>query len=55
MQKQFKKAEDQVKRFAGDQARSSGKEEDVAIKQLFQKLGVLLVNGNVAMVVLITR
>ena len=44
-----KKAEDQVKRIARAQARSSGKEEDVAIKQLFQKLGVLLVKGNAAM------
>ena len=47
LQTQQKKGEDQVKRIAGDQARSSGKEEDVAIKQLFQKLGVL-VNGNAA-------
>ena len=41
--------EDQVKRIARAQARSSGKEEDLAIKQLFQKLGVLLVKGNASM------
>ena len=41
--------EDQVKRIARAQARSSGKEEDVAIQQLFQKLGVLLVKGHAAM------
>ena len=47
-----KKAEDQVRRLARAQARSSGKEEDVAIQQLFQQLGVLLVNGNAAMLLI---
>ena len=44
------KAADQLKKLARAQARASGKEEDDAIRHLFQRLGVILVKGNVTRV-----
>jgi hypothetical protein len=44
-----KKAVDQLRKLAKAQARSTGKEEDDAIRHLFQRLGVLLVKGNAAL------
>ena len=44
-----KKAVDQLRKLARALARSSGKEEDVEIRHLFQRLGVLLVRGNAAL------
>ena len=43
------KAVDQVRKLARAQARSTGQEEDDAIRHLFQRLGVLLVKGNSAL------
>ena len=43
------KACDQIKKLARAQARSSGKEEGDAVRHLFQRLGVLLVKGNSAL------
>ena len=45
-----KKAVEQLRKLARAQARSSGKEEDDAIRHLFQRLGVLLVKGNAALI-----
>ena len=44
-----KKAVEQLKKLARAQARSTGKEEDYSVRHLFQRLGVLLVNGNAAL------
>jgi hypothetical protein len=44
-----KKAVEQFRKLARAQARSTGKEEDDAIRHLFQRLGVLLVKGNAAL------
>ena len=44
-----KKAVEQLRKLARAQARSSGKEEDDAIRHLFQRLGVLLVKRNAAL------
>ena len=44
-----KKAVDQLRKLARAQARSSVKEEEDAIRHLFQQLGVLLVKGNAAL------
>ena len=43
------KAVDQLRKLARAQARNTGKEEDEAIRHLFQRLGVLLVRGNAAL------
>ena len=40
---------DQIMRLARAGARNMGKEEDEAVRHLFQKLGVLLVKGNAAL------
>ena len=45
-----KKAVEQLRKLARAQARSSGKEDDDAIRHLFQRLGVLLVKGNAALI-----
>ena len=37
---------DQIRKLAKAQDKSSGKEEEDAIRHLFQQLGVLLVKGN---------
>ena len=39
------KAADQIRKLARAQARSTGKEEDDAIRHLFKRLGVLNVKG----------
>jgi hypothetical protein len=39
-----KKAVEQLRKLAKTQGRSTGKEEDDAIRHLFQRLGVLLVS-----------
>ena len=44
-----KKAVEQLKKIARAQARSTGKEEEESIRHLFQRLGVLLVKGNAAL------
>ena len=44
-----KRAVDQLRKLAKAQARSTGKEEDESIRHLFQRLGVLLVKGNAAL------
>jgi hypothetical protein len=44
-----KKAVEQFRKLARAQARSTGKEEEDAIRHLFQRLGVLLVKGNAAL------
>ena len=44
-----KKAVEQLKKIARAQARNTGKEEEEAIRHLFQRLGVLLVKGNAAL------
>ena len=44
------KAAEQLKKLARAQARASGKEEDDAIRHLFQRLGVMLVKGNAALI-----
>ena len=44
-----KKAVEQLRKLARAQARSTGKGEDEAIRHLFQRLGVLLVKGNAAL------
>ena len=44
-----KKAVDQLRKLARALARSTGKEEDDEIRHLFQRLGVLLVKGNAAL------
>ena len=44
-----KKAVEQFRKLARALARSTGKEEDDAIRHLFQQLGVLLVKGNAAL------
>ena len=41
----------QIKRLARAQARTTGKDEDEAIRHLFQRLAVLLVKGNAALLV----
>ena len=43
------KAVEELKRLARAQARGTGREEDDTIRHLFQKLGVLLVKGNAAL------
>ena len=43
------RAVDQLRKLARAQARNTGKEEDEAIRHLFQRLGVLLVRGNAAL------
>ena len=40
---------DQIMRLARAGARNMGKEEDEAVRHLFQKLGILLVMGNAAL------
>ena len=42
-------AVDQIRKLARAGARNMGKEEDEAVRHLFQKLGVLLIKGNAAM------
>jgi hypothetical protein len=44
-----KKAVEQLRKLARAQARSTGKEEVDSIRHLFQRLGVLLVKGNAAL------
>ena len=44
-----KKAVEQLRKIASAQARSTGKEEEDAIRYLFQRLGVLLVKGIAAL------
>ena len=44
-----KRAVDQLRKLAKAQARSTGKEEDESIRHLFQRLGVLVVKGNAAL------
>ena len=44
-----KNAVDQLRKLARAQARSTGKEEEDAIRHLLQRLGVLLVTGNAAL------
>ena len=44
-----KKAAEQLRKLARAQARSTGKEEDESIRHLFQRLSVLLVKGNAAL------
>ena len=44
-----KRAVDQLRKLVKAEARSTGKEEDDAIRYLFQRLGVLLVKGNAAL------
>ena len=44
-----KRAVDQLRKLAKAQARATGKEEDEAIRHLFQRLGVLLGKGNAAL------
>ena len=41
----------QIKKLARAQARTTGKDEDEAIRHLFQRLAVLLVKGNAALLV----
>ena len=43
------KAAEELRRLARAQARSTGREENDAIRHLFQRLGVLLVKGNAAL------
>ena len=43
------KAAEQLRKLARAQARSSGREEDECVRHLFQRLGVLLVKGNAAL------
>ena len=43
------KAVEQLKKLARAQARSTGKDEDDAIRHLFQRLAVMLVKGNSAL------
>ena len=45
------KAVDQIRKLARAQARSSGKEEDESIRHLFQRLRVLLVKWNAALLI----
>ena len=45
-----KKAVEQLRKLARAQARSTGKEEEESIRHLFQRLGVLLVKGNAALI-----
>ena len=45
------KAELVIKKLARAQARTTGKDEDEAIRHLFQRLAVLLVKGNAALLV----
>jgi hypothetical protein len=45
----YKKAVEQFRKLDRAQARSTGKEEDDAIRHLFQRLGVLWVKGNAAL------
>ena len=42
------KAEEQIKKIGRAQARNTGKEEDEAIRHLFQRLSILLAKGNSA-------
>ena len=44
-----KKAVEQFRKLARAQARCTGKEEEEAIRHLFQRLGVMLVKGNAAL------
>ena len=44
-----KRAVEVLRKLAKAQARTTGKEEDEAIRHLFQRLGVLLVKGNAAL------
>ena len=44
-----KQAAEQLRKLARAQARSTGKEEDESIRHLFQRLSVLLVKGNAAL------
>ena len=44
------KAVEQLKKLARAQARSTGKDEDDAIRHLFQRLAVMLVKGNAALI-----
>ena len=39
----------QVKKIGAAKARQTGEEEDVAVKHLFQKLSILLMRGNAAL------
>ena len=41
----------QIKKLARAQARTTGKDEDEAIRHLFQRLAVLLVKANAALLV----
>ena len=45
------RAADIIRRLARAQARNLGKDEDEATRHLFQRLGVLLVRGNAALLV----
>ena len=44
-----KQAAEQLRKLARAQARSTGREEEECIRHLFQRLGVLLVKGNAAL------
>ena len=44
-------AADHIRRIARASARCTGKEEDEAVRHLFQRLAVLLVKGNAAMLI----
>ena len=44
-----KRAAEELRKLARAQARSSGKEEDQSVRQLFQRYSVLLVKGNAAL------
>ena len=43
------RAVDQIRKLARAVARNTGREEDEAIRHLFQRLGVLLMKGNAAL------
>ena len=43
------RAAEELRKLARAQARSSGKEEDESVRHLFQRLSVLLVKGNAAL------
>ena len=45
----YEVAVEQIKKLAKAGARNMGQDEDIAVKHLFQKLGVLLVKGNAAL------
>ena len=41
---------DQIRKLARAAARNSGSEEEVVVRHLFQRLGILLVKGNAALI-----